>query len=123
MKFDNQLDSAVKAFQYKHALYADGIVGKNTYYFLNQKDIYYKNTLKANIDRLKLSNDTIAKNGIYINIPEYTLQLFQNDTLLFETEVIVGKKKTYTPTLSSEINYLVYNPCWTVPNSIASEIV
>ncbi len=59
------------------------------------------------------------KKYIHINIPEYTLRFYHNDTIRAIHKVIVGKVETPTPTLSSKIYEIVSLPYWTVPQSIA----
>ena len=55
---------------------------------------------------------------IWVNIPGYYLQVWDNDTLALESKVIVGKPETRTPLLTSKITDMVTFPTWTVPNSI-----
>jgi murein L,D-transpeptidase YcbB/YkuD len=121
MVFNTALEKAIKTFQLKHGLTPDGIPGKETYKVLNWTEKRYLIALKTNLERLRWLPDSIDTKGILVNIPSAKLQLYTDTTLLFETKLIVGKTKNKTPIFQSEINYLVFNPCWTVPNSIATE--
>jgi murein L,D-transpeptidase YcbB/YkuD len=58
---------------------------------------------------------------IRINIPEYTLRFFAQDSLKRTHRVIVGKPENPTPELSSKIIRMVAYPFWNVPYSIASK--
>ncbi len=60
------------------------------------------------------------KKYIQVNIPEYALRFYHDDTLRATHKVIVGKVETPTPTLASKIYEMVSLPYWTVPQSIAT---
>jgi murein L,D-transpeptidase YcbB/YkuD len=117
--FDKDLETAIKQFQITNGLKPDGIAGRYTFAFINRPPEYYINTIKINMERCRQKRDFESGNGIVINIPEYRLRMFFNDTVVFSSKVIVGKVKKKTPLLKSNVEYLVFNPCWTVPNSIA----
>lgn len=121
MQFDSTLKNSIKAFQQMHNLKADGVPGKNTYRFLAWPTKRYLEKLKINQKRFEILPDPLPPTRIEINIPEYALRLYHNDSLVQQFKVIVGKFKTQTPILTSEIDYLVFNPCWTVPHKIAVE--
>lgn len=116
--FDDTLLVAVKKFQQMHNLTNDGVVGKNTYLFLNSSLNSYIKSIEKNMARYQQQSDTLPETRIEINIPEYALRYYHKGTLMSQFAVIVGKYDTKTPELYSEINYLVFNPCWTVPRSI-----
>lgn len=69
-----------------------------------------------NMERLRWIN-TQSLDYILINIPSYTLEFHYNSNVS-EFKVVVGKPKTATPILESEINYFSTAPDWRVPQSI-----
>lgn len=69
-----------------------------------------------NMERLRWIN-TQSLDYILINIPSYTLEFHYNGNVS-EFKVVVGKPKTATPILESEINYFSTAPDWRVPQSI-----
>lgn len=119
--FDEQLEQAVKDFQAIHGLTCDGIPGPNTCTFLNWKIDDYINVLRVNMERIRWMPDSPPSTNLQVNIPSCEIFLYDNKQLIFNGRVIVGKYKNQTPVLTSRINYLVFNPCWTVPASIAAE--
>lgn len=119
--FDEQLTFAVKNFQRDHGLEADGVVGKNTLSAMNKPIEYRLAQIRLNIDRLRWLPDNIGDRDIIVNIPDYKLQYFENNELVHEMGVIVGKTTHYTPALKDTITYIVLNPTWNVPYSIATE--
>jgi len=52
-------------------------------------------------------------------VPSFALTLQQNGERVLQTRVIVGKPETQTPIFSDRIQFLVVNPYWNVPPSIA----
>ncbi|MCW3807008.1 L,D-transpeptidase family protein [Plebeiibacterium marinum] len=120
MVFDEELSIALKKFQAKHGLEPDGIAGKQTYHYLQWKPTLYIGIIKANIERLRWFENDQFTQGIFINIPFQTLEFMQHDSCMFKTKVIVGKFKNQTEVFTSDINYLVFNPCWTIPQSIST---
>ncbi len=120
MGFNQELSYAVKKFQIKHGLIPDGIVGKQTYHYLNWSKENYINLIKTNLERLRWFDDNQFSNGITINIASQLLDFTKNNKTVLKSKVIVGKYKNQTPVFQSSIDYLVFNPCWTIPKSIAT---
>jgi murein L,D-transpeptidase YcbB/YkuD len=56
---------------------------------------------------------------IVVNLADFHLQLIDHDQVAFETPVVIGSLYNKTPVFSSEMTYLVINPYWNVPKSIA----
>lgn len=123
MAFDSITIAALKKFQQKHGLNPDGKPGKRTYAFLNWKRQNYIDVLKVNLERLRWMFSEVPDNYIWVNIPEYKLKLYLRNQPQMQAKVVVGKYKNQTPVFSSAINYLVFNPCWTIPNSIANKSI
>ena len=110
--------SALRNFQRFHGLKITGELNKETLEVLskNTKDNFYK--IALNLDRIRKDE---LKNSDYvlINIPEYKLQYYDNQGNCSEFNVIVGKEKTPTPIVTSQVEMIVANPHWTVPQSIS----
>ncbi len=58
---------------------------------------------------------------IVVNLPSALLMVYENNKVVLNMRVIVGKKATPTPTLSATINEVVLYPYWHVPYSIATK--
>jgi len=58
---------------------------------------------------------------IVVNIPSATLALYEHGKPVLESNVIVGKRSTPTPTLSSTITEVILYPYWNVPYKIATQ--
>lgn len=58
---------------------------------------------------------------IVVNLPAAYLKVYRNHFVITEMRMVVGKKSTPTPTLSSTINEVILYPYWHVPSSIATK--
>jgi murein L,D-transpeptidase YcbB/YkuD len=108
---------ALKEFQYYHGLMPDGKPGKNTIDALRQSSMFRYKVLALNLDRLRKSQDLNA-NLLYVNIPAYTMKVYEGNKLMDTFRVIVGNPATPTPTLSARMERVIANPTWFVPKSI-----
>jgi hypothetical protein len=77
---------------------------------------YFQTCLNLNrLRNLEQSGD----NYLFVNIPEFKLHVIESNEEKEVFNVIVGKTKTPTPTLTSSIEKVIANPFWTVPRSIS----
>ncbi|MFV0596663.1 L,D-transpeptidase family protein [Shewanella sp.] len=118
LRYDDELVTAIKAFQTQHGLQADGVIGKQTLYWLNQSPYVRAQLLAKNTLRQQIFTRTLPTNYLVINIPAFELQLVVEGKVTLESKVIVGKASRPTPLLSSHISNVVLNPQWRVPRSI-----
>lgn len=72
--------------------------------------------LAINMERLRWYN-TDKEEGISINIPSFTLKLYQADSI-YQFKVVVGKPATPTHVLQSTVNFFNTAPDWKVPKNI-----
>jgi len=120
-QYDEVLMEAVKHFQDNHGLNSDGNIGKNTVLALNESVDALINKLKVNLERSRwLLNETEKERILLVNIAKYQAILVENDSILYRTNVMVGKEQHQTPLFREEMKHVVFNPTWTVPRSIAT---
>jgi murein L,D-transpeptidase YcbB/YkuD len=116
--YDGELVTAVKRFQKRHGLDADGIVGKKTWQRLNVPVEEKIEKLKLNIDRLKWLKRGKDRYHILVNIPSFTLYLYDGMEPILRMRVVVGKKGHETPIFYNRVKYITLNPYWRIPASI-----
>jgi len=58
---------------------------------------------------------------VTVNIPEFMLRVVEDGTPIHDARVVVGKPDKQTPVISDEMEEVVFNPYWNVPNSIKME--
>lgn len=113
-----QLKAAIVQVQKKRGLKVDGKFGVQLTRSLNNTDAEKFKRIAINLDRYKMMPYPLPKRYIWVNIPSFYLQLWENDTVKIESRVVVGKPATRTPLLTSQISDMVTYPQWTIPNSI-----
>ncbi len=74
--------------------------------------------IAVTLDRYKQLPDTMPPAYAWVNIPAFSLYVYDADTLVVESKVIVGAPATRTPLLASTITNFITYPQWTVPYSI-----
>jgi L,D-transpeptidase YcbB len=115
------LSNALKNYQRRVGITADGKLGNEVIKKLNTSDRQRFNSIAISLDRYKLLPEKMPVKYIWVNLPAYNLKVYENDTVAMESRVIVGKVATPTPTLTSDISDIVLYPTWTVPTSIISK--
>lgn len=121
--YDTELEMAVKAFQKKRGLAAEGLVGPRTRRALNGGSVP-KNRVKtilANMERWRWVPYNPGKLKVQVNIPEFRYRVYDGEEVITDARVVVGKPRNQTPVFSDTMKYLVFNPYWNVPNSIKRE--
>ncbi|MDO6634764.1 L,D-transpeptidase family protein [Pseudoalteromonas carrageenovora] len=119
--FDKDIEQAVKQFQSRHGLKADGRVGKRTFASLNIPAKKKLDKLKLNFYRITNFAGASDEQYVYVNIPEYSLRFVKAGDVKLKNNVIVGKPSWETPAFSDEIEKFVVNPEWRIPTSIATK--
>lgn len=82
-----------------------------------------RKSIEVNLERWRWLPRERGKRHLMVNIPEYTLRLFDNGRQTALHRVIVGKPQTPTPQFAAEVQAVIFNPTWTVPQSIIAESV
>ncbi len=108
----------IKKYQASHKIKKDGKISSKLINSLNNFDVEKFKRIAITLDRYKLLPDTLPVRYVWVNLPGYYLELWDHDTIVIHSKVIVGKPATPTPVLSSMISDMVTYPQWTIPESI-----
>jgi murein L,D-transpeptidase YcbB/YkuD len=119
--YEASLVAAVKTFQERHGLEADGIIGEKTIKFLNQSFQEKADLIALNMERLRWLPENLGDHFIIVNIPEYKLRIYKQEKQTLEMKVIVGSIQNPTPVFHDSLEHIVFSPTWTVPPSIMEE--
>ena len=75
--------------------------------------------IRANMDRWRWLPRDLGQIYLFVNVPEYEVRLMRDDKIVRTYKAIVGKPgSTATPQLAEQVKAVVFNPTWTVPQSI-----
>jgi murein L,D-transpeptidase YcbB/YkuD len=117
--FDPELEKVIRRFQIRHGIESDGILGKKTLAALNFSASDRLSQIEINMERWRWIPHHMGTQYVLVNTADFSLQLVAGLETLMEMRVVVGRPEQLTPVLSGEINYVVINPYWHVPHSIA----
>lgn len=118
--YDETLEIAVKNFQTRHNLTSDGAIGKGTIEQMNVSVEDRIDMLRINLERLRWVFHNPDEDFLLVNIAGFYAKRFKNKQEIFSSRVIVGKYHRETPIFKGEIQYIIINPTWTLPYSIAT---
>ncbi|WP_447555539.1 L,D-transpeptidase family protein [Vreelandella sp. EE22] len=122
--FDATLESAVKRFQRRHQLHADGVVGDQTRLALNTPLDRRIDQLRINLERARwLESFENERARVWVDIAGYTLHYLRPNGQQWDARVVVGSPQRATPVIHSAISHLTINPTWTIPPTIMREDV
>ena len=118
------LQEAVKSFQQRHALAADGIIGQATLEALAVPPAARVRQIELALERLRTTPLPSATRFINVNVPEFMLRAYQQDggavRQALAMRVIVGKAlDTRTPLFDEDMLWIEFSPYWNIPASIA----
>jgi murein L,D-transpeptidase YcbB/YkuD len=119
--FDPALEAAVRRFQDRHGLNTDGTVGAQTLKALNTSAAERAEQVAVNLERLRWMNYDLGWRHILVNTAAFTMTMIENSAPRFTTRTVVGKSgKFQTPEFNDHLEFIVVNPTWNVPYSIAT---
>jgi len=116
--YDGCMEASVKAFQERHGLESDGVIGAQTMQVLNMTLQERIDTLRLNLDRIKWLIPRCTTRHIVINIPAFMLAIEDSGAVERQMKVVIGTRKNPTPVFSDIVETVVLNPNWNVPKSI-----
>lgn len=116
---DTTLQRGVKRFQQRHGLTVDGVVGPTTRSALNVPVEMRIQQIKTNLERWRWLPADLGRLHVRVNIAGFELRVVEEGADRLRMRVVVGQAYRQTPVFSDRISYLVLNPYWHVPHSIA----
>ncbi|MCA1403211.1 murein L,D-transpeptidase [Ensifer sp. IC3342] len=119
--FDSYVDGAVKRFQARHGLPADGVIGEYTLKALNVDATTRLGQLETNLVRLQSMSGDLGRRYVMVNIPAAYIEAVENGRVVLRHTAIVGKIDRQSPILNSKIYEVILNPYWTAPRSIVQK--
>ena len=123
--YDPDLVKAVRRFQERQGLGADGVIGEATLSQLQISPAGRVQQIELALERLRWLPPPEDEAFVVVNIPEFQLRGYYrgNNTPALQLRAVVGSAtlRRETPVLHATMQYLVFRPYWDVPPSIAQK--
>lgn len=110
---------ALKVFQTAEELDADGVAGASTIRTLNRGPENRINQLRANLERWRWLPEDLGRRHVRVNIASFEVTTYTYGLPQKTHLAIIGKTYRKTPVFSDRIEYIVFNPWWETPSSLA----
>ncbi|KJV25174.1 peptidoglycan-binding protein [Luteibacter yeojuensis] len=116
--FDTPVADAVKRFQQDHYLDVDGAVGTDTLAAMNVSIGQRIGQVRANMERARWLLHALPATFVVVDVAGFKITYYRDGEPVWKSRVQVGKPYRSTPIFRSQINYVTFNPTWTIPPTI-----
>jgi murein L,D-transpeptidase YcbB/YkuD len=117
-EYDEDMVAALQAFQDRHGLKPDGILGVRTLRALNVPVTQRIDEIRLSLDRSRQLLHDLPERMVVVNVPAFRVYYADASGRRFAANVVVGKPYAQTPIFRAEITHVVLNPTWVVPPGI-----
>lgn len=122
--YEGELVDAVRRFQARHGLEADGVIGRKSFEQLDVPLAQRVRQIELALERLRWLPPLRSEKAVVINIPEFRLRALEvhdgTAAVRLGMNIIVGRALvTQTPMFIGSMRYVEFSPYWNVPASIA----
>jgi murein L,D-transpeptidase YcbB/YkuD len=117
--FDAETQNALKRFERRHGLAADGRLDRAVLAALNLPVEERIRQIELNLERWRWLPETLGERYVLANIPTFHLTAVDQGQTALQMRVITGKEESPTPIFSDEMTTVVFSPYWNVPRDIA----
>jgi L,D-transpeptidase YcbB len=119
--FDQGLIDAVKRFQFRYGMKEDGVVGANVIKEMDKPLSIRIRQILVNMERTRWMGSDPKGDHLMVNIPQFQLMVYEQDTLSWSCKVVVGKEANQTAIFQGSLKYIVFSPYWNVPPGIMTK--
>ncbi|WP_371169161.1 L,D-transpeptidase family protein [Aliiroseovarius sp. 2305UL8-7] len=121
--YDASIQKAVQLFQEDHGLTADGVAGEGTIKQINAPIEKRMASILVAMERERWTNMQRGKRHVWVNLTDFTAKIIDRGRVTFATRSVIGKNKSdqRSPEFSDVMEFMVVNPTWNVPRSIATK--
>ncbi len=118
MVFNDELETAVKVFQQRYGLKDDGIINSKLITEMNYPVEKRIEQIIVNMERCRWLPVVLKKDYLVVNVPEFRFHAFENDSLVWSMNVVVGTVMNKTAIFNGTLNNVVFSPYWNIPPGI-----
>jgi murein L,D-transpeptidase YcbB/YkuD len=117
--YGDELQTAVRGFQSRHGLLADGRIGAATQRSLGASAEDRARQIALNLERRRWLKRSLSPERIEVNTAAAIMVYWKDGRPVHSNRVVVGTPENQTPSLEKPFASVVANPPWYVPAGIA----
>ncbi|HWC72414.1 MAG TPA: L,D-transpeptidase family protein [Gemmatimonadales bacterium] len=121
LKDGDSLTVGIQRFQQRHGLPETGVLDSATQAELSVSAADRVEQLRINLERWRWLPQDLGRRHVIVNIAAQLLEVVEDGEVVMRMRVVVGREYKRTPVFSDTVRYIVLNPSWHVPASIAVE--
>jgi murein L,D-transpeptidase YcbB/YkuD len=111
----------VGAFQRRHGLKGEGVIGRDTRDALNLPPEQRVQQIAVSMERARWFGMPASGPFVEVDIAGFWLRAFRAGRMVSSMPVVVGTSVRQTPALDGRITSIIVNPTWTVPPTIVEQ--
>ncbi len=119
--FDRDLLYAIRRFRKRFNLRGGDYIDNKLIGYINLPKSYYIKKIIVNLDKTKLYPPSFGNTYIEVNIPEFKMRFYENGYERFSSDIVVGRLDRPTPIFSDQLEYIVANPTWSIPEHLVKK--
>ncbi len=121
--YDQSMAEAVRRFQARNGLTADGKLSQATIDALNEPMATRVQRLSDTLERWRWLPDEYQQPRFLVNLPEFIVRTYDDDhNLAFKMKVVDGEANGHdTPMFVRHMRYMIFRPYWNLPTSIVKK--
>ena len=120
-RYDRRLVDAVKLFQARHRLNDTGLIDRKTADAMNVTAAARAAQVRVNLERARWVLSGLKGDFVLVNLPAFKAYYIEGGKNVWEGRTQIGQEAKQTPTFRAQMSTVVFNPDWTVPQSIVDE--
>ena len=119
----SDIKAGLATFQQRHQIVVDSALGSETLDAMNVPVTTRLTQIAANLERMRWLPRLLGDKYIYVNVPAFKLEGYEQGKKTIEMKVIVGQEfeGRSTPVFSDKMEYVVFRPYWNVTPTIAAK--
>ena len=117
--YGSELQTAVRGFQVRHGLVADGRIGTGTQRSLSASANDRARQIALNLERRRWLKREVSPERIEVNTAAAIMVYWKDGRPVHSNRVVCGSPENQTPSLEKPFASVVANPPWYVPAGIA----
>lgn len=121
--YDASIQKAVQHFQRDHGITPDGVAGSATMKEINTSARSRLSSILVAMERERWTNIERGPRHVWVNLTDFSAKIVDGGRVTFASRSVIGKDQSgrRSPEFSDTMEYLVINPTWNVPRSIATK--